>query len=129
MGMNHDEMVDKEIAANRPSKKKLKKFLVISYDSDEQQWYWDFVMAADADQAKASILELRTYCQDADATPVDELNRVARNLSTRTPKWIEKQLQQLVKQHKGEQQYEYCDCGRRWQDCAIHDGASQHHDR
>jgi hypothetical protein len=80
----------------------MKKFLVISYDSDQQQWFYDFLMAADADQAKASILELRSYCQDADAIGVSLLGEMSRNLARLTPAQIEKEFRSLLEEHRRE---------------------------
>lgn len=80
----------------------MKKFLVISYDSDQQQWFYDFLMATDADQAKASILEVRSYCQDADAMGVSSLGEMAANLARLTPAQIEKQFQSVVNEHSKE---------------------------
>jgi len=47
------------------------KYLVISYDSDEQQFFYDVVHAESAEKAKERVLNLRDYCVDADVMTVE----------------------------------------------------------
>jgi hypothetical protein len=78
----------------------MKKFLVISYDGDQQQWFYDVVIAADEGQAKASILEVRSYCQDADCFSAADFLKVARSLQVKTEEQIERDFQTLIAEHK-----------------------------
>jgi hypothetical protein len=39
------------------------KYLVVSLDSDEGQWFYDFVYAESAEAAKQRIMKLRPYTQ------------------------------------------------------------------
>ena len=43
------------------------RFLVISYDNDEQQWFYDTVLAPSAEDASAHIQAIRPYVLAADA--------------------------------------------------------------
>ena len=49
-------------------KTKLVKYLVVSYDSDEQQWFYDLILAKDSEDAGEYICSLRPYVIAADAT-------------------------------------------------------------
>jgi hypothetical protein len=70
----------------------MRRFLVVGYDGDQQQWFYDFVFAIDADRAKGRVLQIRDQCQDADAIPLHELTRMARNLrkasKPQTERWL-----------------------------------------
>ena len=77
-----------------------KKFLVVSYDGDQQQWFYDMVVAADEEQAKASILEVRSYGQDADCFSAADFLKLARSLRVKTMKQIERDFQKLIAEHK-----------------------------
>jgi hypothetical protein len=46
----------------------MENYLVVSYDSDQQKFFYDTVSAETDDAATEFILKLRPYCQDADAT-------------------------------------------------------------
>jgi len=78
----------------------MKKFLVVSYDGDQQRWFYDLVVAADEEQAKASIQEVRSYCQDADCLSVADFLKLARSLREKTMKQIERDFQTLIAEHK-----------------------------
>lgn len=43
------------------SKQKLQKFLVVSYDDDQQQWFWDFVAARTEQEAVTLVCKRRPY--------------------------------------------------------------------
>src|SRR5258708_7118215 len=49
------------------SKKTPQKFLVVSYDDDQQQWFWDFVGAKTEQEAVALVCKRRPYVIAADA--------------------------------------------------------------
>jgi hypothetical protein len=54
----------------------VKKYLVVSYDPDQQQWHYDVIFAGTEDAAKERILTIRDYCVDADAISMDDLQRM-----------------------------------------------------
>lgn len=54
----------------------MNKYLVISYDPDQQQWFYDVVFAADKDAAKQRLLALRYYSIDGDVFDMAELSRM-----------------------------------------------------
>jgi len=76
---------------------KAKKFLVISYDPDEQQWFYDTVRAINADMAKAIVLKWRDYAIDADAIELRELRQIVDRIAKKTPTQVRKDLQTLRK--------------------------------
>jgi hypothetical protein len=39
----------------------MKKYLVVSYDDDQQRWFWDYVAAKTAADAVALVCERRPY--------------------------------------------------------------------
>lgn len=60
----------------------LKKYLVISYDDDQQCSYWDHVAAVDEDAAKQIVDKARPYAIAVDAmdqAEVDSLGKLLRN--------------------------------------------------
>ena len=62
----------------------MKKYLVVSYDDDQQQWFWDYVVAETPKDAVAHVCERRPYVIAADAASLPQLQVIARNLKTRT---------------------------------------------
>ena len=58
----------------------MRRFVVVSYDSEEQQWFYDFVLATSPEIAKARVCAVRPYVIDADALRLDEVTRMARSL-------------------------------------------------
>jgi hypothetical protein len=67
----------------RPAR--LKKFLVVSYDDDEQQWFYDFVAATSAGAAQQIVENSRPYVIAADATSEPELGRMHFRFDKLTP--------------------------------------------
>ena len=45
----------------------MQKYLVVSYDDDQQQWFWDCVAAKRAEDAVALVCDRRPYVIAADA--------------------------------------------------------------
>lgn len=45
----------------------MNKYLVVSYDLDQAQWFYDTVLAASAEMAEGFICTMRPYVVDADA--------------------------------------------------------------
>jgi hypothetical protein len=62
----------------------MKKYLVVSYDDDQQQWFWDYVVAKTAKDAVAHVCERRPYVIAADAASLPQVQVIARDLKTRT---------------------------------------------
>ena len=75
--------------------KELTKYLVVSYDPDQQQWFYDFVFAKNADTAKARICGLRPYVVESDATDLKELEALVEILKLCTQTQSEAWLKEL----------------------------------
>lgn len=71
------------------SNQTLKRFLVISYDDDQQQWFYDFVVAASEQAAVDKVCTDRDYVIAADALPLETHNNLADVLSKQTVESIE----------------------------------------
>jgi len=56
------------------------KFLVVSYDDDQQQWFWDFVTAPSTAHAAARVCKDRPYVIAANAVADNELRKMADDL-------------------------------------------------
>jgi hypothetical protein len=65
------------------------KFLVISYDDDQQQWFYDFVVAASDEAAVQKVCTQRDYVIAADALSVENLVNLAQSLTEETIESIE----------------------------------------
>ena len=65
------------------------KFLVISYDDDQQQWFYDFVVAPSEQAAVQKVCTRRDYVIAADALSVENLNNLAQSLNEETIEDIE----------------------------------------
>jgi hypothetical protein len=61
----------------------MKKYLVVSYDYDQQQWFWDYVAAKTAEDAVAHVCERRPYVIAADAASLSQVQIIARDLKSR----------------------------------------------
>ncbi len=60
----------------------MQKYLVVSYDDDQQQWFWDYVAAKAAEDAVALVCERRPYVIAADAASVSQVQVIARDLKS-----------------------------------------------
>ena len=65
------------------------KFLVISYDDDQQQWFYDFVVAASEQAAIDKVCTHRDYVIAADALSPENLSNLAQSLNAETIESIE----------------------------------------
>jgi len=65
------------------------KFLVISYDDDQQQWFYDFVVALSDEAAIRKVCTRRDYVIAADALSVENLTNLAQSLNEETIESIE----------------------------------------
>ncbi len=61
----------------------MKKYLVVSYDDDQQQWFWDYVAAKTAADAVAHVCERRPYVIAADAASLSPVQGIAKDLKSR----------------------------------------------
>jgi hypothetical protein len=61
----------------------MKKYLVVSYDDDQQQWFWDYVAAKTAAKAVAYVCERRPYVIAADAASLSQVQGIAKDLQSR----------------------------------------------
>ncbi len=70
----------------QPSKQK---FLVISYDDDQQQWFYDFVAALSDEAAMRQVCTRRDYVLAADVLSAENLTNLAESLIDETIESIE----------------------------------------
>ena len=70
----------------------MQKYLVVSYDDDQQQWFWDYVAANTAEDAIAEVCERRPYVIAADAASQAQVQEIAFDLESRTISQIVHQL-------------------------------------
>jgi hypothetical protein len=62
----------------------MKKYLVVSYDDDQQQWFWDYVAAKTEQDAVAHVCERRPYVIAADAVSLSHVQSIAKDLKSRS---------------------------------------------
>jgi len=62
----------------------MKKYLVVSYDNDQQEWFWDYVAANSAEDAVALVCERRPYVIAADAASLSQVQSIARSMKGRS---------------------------------------------
>ena len=74
------------------SKKLLQKFLVVSYDDDQQQWFWDYVAATTGEDAAALVCKRRPYVMAADAVSLSQARVIVRDLERRSTPQITEQF-------------------------------------
>lgn len=77
------------------------RYLVVSYNSEEQQFHYDFIRAVSAEEAKEQILMLRDYCIDADVTSVRELTNMGKRLGTIADRTIDGWIAELQQEAAG----------------------------
>ena len=61
----------------------MQKYLVVSYDDDQQQWFWDYVAAKTEKDAVAHVCERRPYVIAADAASLSQVQHIAKGLKSR----------------------------------------------
>src|ERR1700733_5474810 len=74
----------------------MQNFLVVSFDLDEQQFFYDTVRADNAGDAEERICRLRPYVNGASATDVPELSRMAKRVKAAKPKAIDKAMDAIA---------------------------------
>ena len=70
----------------------MQKYLVVSYNDDQQQWFWDYVVAKTAEDAVAHVCERRPYVIAADAASLSQAQIIARDLKSRSIARITRQF-------------------------------------
>ena len=74
----------------------MNKYLVISYNDDQQEWFYDIVFADSEDAAVKRICEdIRPYVIAADATSASQLERMHRCYNETTREKSEGWLQEV----------------------------------
>jgi hypothetical protein len=68
------------------------KFLVVSYDDDQQQWFWDYVVARTEEAAVNSVCKRRPYVIAADAASLSQVQGIVSALIRRSPADIKQQF-------------------------------------
>ncbi len=82
------------------------RFLVISYDTDEQLPYFDLVIAKDEEEARSIGDDLRPYAQAVTAYTTAELRQAADNLDSLTDEAIAERIAAIHKENMGEEETE-----------------------
>jgi TPP-dependent indolepyruvate ferredoxin oxidoreductase alpha subunit len=62
----------------------MQKYLVVSYDDDQQQWFWDYVVAKTTEDAVTQVCERRPYVIAADAASQAKVHEIASDLGCRS---------------------------------------------
>lgn len=78
-----------------------KKFLAVSYDDDQQQWFWDFVVADTAEKASAYVCKKRPYVIAADAVQHEELTKMDSSLSFCTLEDVKGDMRKIGQKSEG----------------------------
>jgi hypothetical protein len=68
------------------------KFLVVSYDDDQQQWFWDYVVARTEEAAVNHVCKRRPYVLAADAASLSQVQGIVSALIHRSPTDIKQQF-------------------------------------
>lgn len=72
------------------------RYVVVSYDPDQQQWFWDVVRAVDSDAAEELICRIRPYVIAADAATLAETSGMLQRFARKTVKEIRADLQRFA---------------------------------
>jgi hypothetical protein len=73
------------------------KFIVVSYNDDQQQWFWDFVVAKSEEDAEALVCKRRPYVIGADAVSSSELSTLSFKLASTEIAQVRKDFNTLMK--------------------------------
>jgi hypothetical protein len=71
------------------------RFLVISYDDDQQVWHYDVTEDATEEDAEARICRIRPYVIAAEALTADQLRVAARLVGEGTSETIREELARI----------------------------------
>lgn len=78
-----------------------RKYMVISYDDDQQQTFWDMVLAPGPEQAKACIGRVRDYALIVAALNCSDLQDLSNTLHMATPEDVCRGMRSLNRSHPG----------------------------
>ena len=95
------------MAKKQTKQAKQKKYLVVSYDSGSAAWFYDRVLAVDADAAVAFVCEMRPYVEAADAIEVSNLKNVAQRLASRSFAELRQEMAEIKADSKSEESEGY----------------------
>lgn len=70
----------------------MNRYLVVSYDPDQQQWFYDVVFADTPEAATEKLLSVRQYCTDADALSTACMEGLSEMLAETSPEQSEVDL-------------------------------------
>ena len=67
----------------------MSRYLAVSYDPDEQQWFWDVVEAPEneSEQVQEYVCKARPYVIGVDVLSADELDLVVGRVLAHKPDW------------------------------------------
>ena len=80
----------------------MKKYLVVSYDDDQQQWFWDYVVAKTPEDAVTQVCERRPNVIAADAASQAQVHEIASDLRCRSIDQLIHQLDSDTAEQTGE---------------------------
>jgi hypothetical protein len=75
----------------------MKKFLVVSYDNNEQQWFWDFVNADSQEKAEQLVEKCRPYVQGADGIELKDLRSMTEKLKNMSKEKIKENFYEVTR--------------------------------
>lgn len=76
-----------------------KKFTVISFDNDEDQTFWDTIIAPTPDKAKQMIATVRPYAVVIDCLCPEDMQTVSDNVNEMEESTCRETWRELVKEH------------------------------
>ncbi len=94
-GQDRESYTDTQDRKNYSSEPSLQKFLVVSYDTDEQQWFYDIVYSESQEVAMERIKKLRPYVVDADVFDVAAVDRLYTAFQNQTCEESEKWMREI----------------------------------
>jgi len=68
------------------------KFLVVSYEDDQQEWFWDYVVASTESAAVHYVCKRRPYVIAADAASLTQVQEIVTGLIHRSLAHIKQQF-------------------------------------
>lgn len=83
-----------------------RKFLVISYDNNEQRSYWDSVMSTGEARAAEFVEKYRPYVIVTDAVDLETLRRETATFESKTPEQVKAHMKDMREQFKRDNDYE-----------------------
>jgi hypothetical protein len=72
-----------------------KRFVVISYDDDQQQVFWDWVLAEDSRSAREWVAERRSYAVPVECLTPEDLVRIGQRAANTNQFLLESTMKEL----------------------------------